>query len=223
MRAFRCFTIFLLRLSGKEDFLHDQLQMLPVVEGAAALAIEARALRLVCVTSHYAALWGRNAARVLRNEGWTNNDSRLTRGRELAWTELPPDWEHGCALRSDFARRQALLEIDVLAAVALGLTLDELETIYRIQFPVMRQYEDADEYDTEGYRLPNTTRKDPGGKEVRDARKAHDGIAPLTVSWKIDNGRSVVTRTFHPPFTRVEREEDYRRTWTAFAARFAAQ
>lgn len=102
-------------------------------------------------------------------------------------------------LRSDFSRRQALLEIDVLVALSLSLTLDELTTIYRVQFPVMRQYELADEYDAKGQRLPSTDRKTAGGKEIREARKNWDGTSPLTVTWQINDSSETVTKTFYPP------------------------
>jgi hypothetical protein len=206
-------------MTGKEDFLYAQLKMLPVLSGAPADLIAARTLRLVSNTNHYAPLWERNFSEAVRADTWACDDPRLTHEHELHWADLPGQWKRGCALRSDFARRQALLEIDVLVAQALNLTLDELLTIYRVQFSVMRQYENADEYDAKGRRLPNTVRKDAGGKELRAARERHDGTSPLTVSWPIDNGNATVTRTFHPPFTKVDREDDYRRAWASFTAR----
>jgi hypothetical protein len=156
------------------------------------------------------------------DESWTSADSRLVHEHELRWLDLHAKWDRGCALRSDFARRQALLEIDVLVAQALNLTLDELLTIYRVQFPVMRQYENADQYDAKGRRLPNTARKDPGARELREALKTYDGVSPLAVSWMVDDGLAPVTKIFHPPFSRVDREEDYRRAWASLAARFGS-
>jgi hypothetical protein len=42
------------------------------------------------------------------------------------------------------------VEIDVLVSMVLGLTLNELQTIYRVQFPVLKQNEKDTWYDQKG-------------------------------------------------------------------------
>ena len=107
----------------------------------------------------------------------------------------------------------------MLIALALGLTLDELIQIYEVQFPVMRAYEQADRFDATARRLPNTTRKDAGAKELLDALSNHDDTSPVTVTWPIDNGNRSLTKTFYPPFTHVDRVEDYGRAFDVFESR----
>ena len=63
-------------------------------------------------------IFGMNAFRKLSYQiTWAKIDPRLDNS---FFTNLTPKWQRNCALRTDYERRQALVEIDVLAAMALG-------------------------------------------------------------------------------------------------------
>jgi hypothetical protein len=231
-------------------------------ESSAALA--ARFTCLIALTAHYAPLWEEIFDLDFADQRWSQPDNpRLPHD---FWPSLTRDWTRDCALRSDYARRIALVEIDVLVAQALGLTLDELLLIYRVQFPVMQGYERDTWYDITGRIVftnskglvgvglprkgsrstPKTRITPPDGEGTQLRREGHfgwedlwaypaEGADEATVKqggtpkvpdgtvitqWVTDDtlpgGPRTVERTYTAPFTRANREEDYRIAWASF-------
>jgi hypothetical protein len=177
-----------------------------------------RGLRLNCLTEHYADLWSELYDPSFRDDTFTKPDPRLP-----DWSHLGPEWTWDTPLRTPYARRQALVELDALAALALGLTADELCLIYRVQFPVLQQYEADTWYDQRG-RIVFTNNRGLNG--VGLSRKQWDELKGAQVGphrfeglsdppeWAVD-----ALGPYEAPFDRCDREEDMRQAYTAFVAR----
>ena len=82
----------------------------------------------------------------------------------------------------------------LLAALALDLTLEELLTIYRVQFPVLQKNERRLLFDQRGMEVPVKT---TGGILAPD--ESHERFGEMI-----------------EPFTGVDREADYREAWGYF-------
>ena len=159
---------FYIKSTGLGDLYDSTLSKLPYFESS---ALSVRTLALNCLTSHYSPLWNELFEPAFCGEGWSQPENpRLPQG---FFRELTPRWQRGCALRIDYARRMALVEIDVLVAQALGLSLEELQLIYRVQFPVMQGYERDTWYDLSG-RIVFTNSKGLVGVGLPRKRKRTD-------------------------------------------------
>ncbi|WP_299018077.1 hypothetical protein [uncultured Photobacterium sp.] len=210
---------FFVKVTGRTDIIGPTVSCLPLINNAKTKTlITARYLRLNCLTRHYDSLYKENYNHRFNEDAFSKNIF-LDRIIQKPWNKLKDEWCIKTPLRNELVRRQAQLEIDVLVAIELGVTVNELIQVYSTQFPIMKAYEEADQYDAKGRRLPNTIRKDSGAKELRNALKNHDDISPITVSWEIDNGNQLVTRTFYPPFHHVDRIEDYKTAYRVFSER----
>jgi len=214
---------FFIKTSGKSDLRNDLAKQLPIAPVSSDAIL--RALMLNCLTVHYAELWEECWDEGYKQERWHKADARLS---DEKFRSLKPKWSREVALRTNYERRQALVELDVLVARAMGLTLDELKTIYRVQFPVMRQYERDTWYDANGriiftnskglvgVGLPRNTKKDDPTPAWSDVCELREGtVEQVVMDDTMPGGPIERTIVYQAPFDLCDRERDYDEVWAS--------
>jgi hypothetical protein len=214
---------FYIKTSARSN-LHYIWEVFPLIDCNSELI--ARTLTLNCLTTHYAELWQDCWQPEFTQTQWSKPSPCLP---TTFWSHLTPTWQRNCAIRSDYSRRQALVEIDVLVAIALGLTLEELITIYRVQFPVMQQYERETYYDQTGRIIFTNSkgligvglpRKGDKKKNIigwEDVQHLTTGTVEVTITDDTQPGGAIQRIiTYQAPFDKCDRVTDYRTAWAHF-------
>jgi hypothetical protein len=174
-----------------------------------------RTLQLNCLTTHYADLYNRNLPKSADLHPSANPDPRCAN-----WHKLPRKWTRNSALRTPYARRQALVELDALAALSLGLTLDQLLLLYQVQFPVLQQYERETYYDQRG-KIVFTVNRGLAGVGLE--RKLFEPIRDAKAGEKLPDYAHDAQGMFEPPFEICEREADMARAYEFFRERLGIE
>lgn len=74
-------------------------------------------------------------------------------GLKLLAAGLTSTWEYNTPLRTEHERRAALVEIDALVSVWLGITADQLVAIFNSRYPQLHDYEAATYFDANGRKI----------------------------------------------------------------------
>ena len=231
---------FYIKATGKGSGGIGVLGGLPIIRSIYSIRIILTTLLLNSLNEYYAPLWKKCWNVVWPFTTWSKSDPRLSPAR---FTSLTPEWTWDTPLRTDYERRQALVEIDVLTAMALGMTLQQLKTIYRIQFPVLQSYEADTWYDANG-RITFTNNRSltgvgftrPEWENAGAVQPIKRGDAPWDGIMKHAPAGYVFARTitddtmpggpvqrtieYAAPFDRCDREQDYETAWKFFEEKY---
>jgi hypothetical protein len=207
---------FYIKTIGKAG-LYDRSQLLNMPIGFQERFfnhLSPRILMLNCLNAHYGPLWDLNFQQLFLVQMWSKIDSRLK-----PFDTLTSKWQWNIPLRNWYERRQALVEVDVIAAMAVGLTLEELTLVYNMQFPVLQQNEDDTWYDIHG-NIVFTCSKGLTGVGVDrpiweqiKSLKAGETFEHTVTKSELYYGKKT---TYYAPFDKCDRVEDYKVAWAHF-------
>jgi hypothetical protein len=191
---------FFIKLTNKTNITEDVIGILPYKKEL-DWRISSRVLRLNCLTKEYSSLWKEYFDERYRTDAFTKSDIRLKE-----WSDLNEEWSIHSSLRTPYERRQALIELDVLVALTFEISLNELITIYNVQFPILNKNERGTWYDQNG-RIVHSVSSTYSAINKREIFDRWDGISTASID------------EFVPPFAVCNREEDYAIAWKEFEKR----
>ena len=141
----------------------------------------------------------------------------MTRSWVVDWPDIAPlgnvgpTWERATPLRTEYERRAALVEIDALVAVWLGITEEQLEAIYPARYPVLGDYEDVTWFDATGRKLAGNWNTFGTGQTKEHWEQFQTYLE--------DPAKNPPPDGYMPPFYKADRIGEYRQAHAAFTER----
>ncbi|WP_314613506.1 class I SAM-dependent DNA methyltransferase [Streptomyces stackebrandtii] len=206
---------YLLRITGRRHLRAADARKMPAPDPKHPLAsaLLLRSLRLNALTNAYAPLWEELFdPRWAAYEDWANPE-----WRELAplATGLKPTWEYFTPLRTEYERRAALVELDALVSVWLGITADQLVALYRSRYPVLSDFELAMWFDSKGRKIAANHNTYGHGQTKQDY---------LDLLAHLENPDTAPSPSgYVAPFYKADREAEMRAAHAHFQARLDAE
>lgn len=216
---------FLIKVLGNASFLYKSAKILPILSGKYIQPIVLRSMLLNCLTDYYKEIWEKCWNNKNIYDSWSKKDTRLKQN----FSVLKQEWDFSYSLKTEFERRQALVEIDVLTAMQLGMSLEQLIDIYKIQFPVAQQYEDETWYDQKGNIVFTNNRSLTNvgltRNEFEQVKYTKEGkiFTQTIMDDTLPGGPSERTIEYVAPFDKCDRIEDYKTAWKFFKDKYESE
>jgi hypothetical protein len=202
---------YLLRIVGRAN-LHpaDAMEMpAPSQRHPLASALLLRTLRLNVLTVHYTPLWEELFdPRWAGYEDWANPDWP---GLAPLAAGLKPTWEYSTPLRTELERRAAIVELDALVSVWLGITADQLVAIFKSRYPQLHDYEARTWFDANGRKIAENHNTYGHGQTKQDWLDFEAHLA--------DPANTPPPAGYVGPFYKADREAEMRAAHAHFQAR----
>lgn len=227
--AGNCFSIifdYLIKAMGKTNLTLDNFGNLPIVDSIYDKEIIIRTLLLSCLNERFSELWNRNFDVDFNSITWSKEHDLLDNN---LFKKLENYWNYDNILKNDYIRRHTLVEIDVLVAKACNLNLEDLLSIYMIQFPVLNMYEDDTWYDKNGRiiftnnrSLTNVGFSRPEFEQIKDAKPGEKFYRTI-IDDTMPGGPTQRTIEYVAPFDKCDRIEDYKTAWEFFTKKYESE
>ncbi|MET8354526.1 class I SAM-dependent DNA methyltransferase [Micromonospora sp. NPDC005206] len=199
---------YFLRITNRTNFRIADAKSMPSATKSHPLApaLLLRTLRLNCLTGDYSGLWEELYDPEWQGERWAVDWGPLDQVGEVCQS-----WRRVTPLRREQERRAALVEIDALVAVWLGIRWEELVAVAGARYSSLMDREEKTWFDATGRKIAADAYAFGHGQTK--------GHYEQLKAYLDDPDRNPVPEGYTAPFYKADRENEYRQAHAEFSKR----